>query len=178
MNRLAKISAAAIMVMGIGTVSANAACNNDASTETVLGAGSGALVGGLASNSIGGALGVLASGFWLIELAGLPGTLRIAGLMNLALAAIVAALVFAEPASPPAPAVARPEGSSPIGRVLLIAAFMATSFSAAALGAEGLAADVRMLVGNGYVPGHADLALDLLRGTPAVRALFEGRLAE
>jgi L-erythro-3,5-diaminohexanoate dehydrogenase len=53
---------------------------------------------------------------------------------------------------------------------------MATSFSAAALGAEGLAADVRMLVGNGYVPGHADLALDLLRTTPAVRTLFEGRL--
>ena len=53
---------------------------------------------------------------------------------------------------------------------------MATSFSAAALGAEGLAADVRMLVGNGYVPGHADLALDLLRRTPAVRALFESRL--
>ena len=55
---------------------------------------------------------------------------------------------------------------------------MATSFSAAALGAEGLAADVRMLVGNGYVPGHADLALDLLRSTPAVRSLFEGRLEE
>ena len=55
---------------------------------------------------------------------------------------------------------------------------MATSFSAAALGAEGLAADVRMLVGNGYVPGHADLALDLVRGDAAVRALFEGRLAE
>ena len=32
---------------------------------------------------------------------------------------------------------------------------MATSFSAAALGAEGLAADVTMLVGNGYTPGHA-----------------------
>ena len=30
---------------------------------------------------------------------------------------------------------------------------MATSFAAAALGAEGLAADVTMLVGNGYVPG-------------------------
>ncbi len=54
---------------------------------------------------------------------------------------------------------------------------MATSFSAAALGAEGLAADVTMLVGNGYVPGHADLALDLLRGEPGVRALFERRLA-
>ena len=34
---------------------------------------------------------------------------------------------------------------------------MATSFAAAALGAEGLAADVTMLVGNGYVPGHAEL---------------------
>jgi L-erythro-3,5-diaminohexanoate dehydrogenase len=53
---------------------------------------------------------------------------------------------------------------------------MATSFSAAALGAEGLAADVTMLVGNGYVPGHADFALDLLRTTPPVRSLFEKRV--
>jgi L-erythro-3,5-diaminohexanoate dehydrogenase len=54
---------------------------------------------------------------------------------------------------------------------------MATSFAAAALGAEGLAADVTMLVGNGYLPGHADFALDLVRGVPAVRRLFEARLA-
>ncbi|WP_206063423.1 L-erythro-3,5-diaminohexanoate dehydrogenase [Nocardioides sp. HDW12B] len=53
---------------------------------------------------------------------------------------------------------------------------MATSFSAAALGAEGLAADVTMLVGNGYVPGHADLALDVLRRHDGVRKLFERRL--
>lgn len=53
---------------------------------------------------------------------------------------------------------------------------MATSFSAAALGAEGLAADVTMLVGNGYVPGHADQALALLRGHAGVRSLFERRL--
>jgi L-erythro-3,5-diaminohexanoate dehydrogenase len=53
---------------------------------------------------------------------------------------------------------------------------MATSFSAAALGAEGLAADVTMLVGNGYVPGHADFALDLIRTTPSVRQLFERRV--
>jgi L-erythro-3,5-diaminohexanoate dehydrogenase len=53
---------------------------------------------------------------------------------------------------------------------------MATSFSAAALGAEGLAADVTMLVGNGYVPGHADYALGLLRGHDGVRKLFERRL--
>jgi L-erythro-3,5-diaminohexanoate dehydrogenase len=53
---------------------------------------------------------------------------------------------------------------------------MATSFSAAALGAEGLAADVTMLVGNGYVPGHADYAMDLLRSHDGVRGLFERRL--
>jgi L-erythro-3,5-diaminohexanoate dehydrogenase len=54
---------------------------------------------------------------------------------------------------------------------------MATSFAAAALGAEGLAADVTMLIGNGYVPGHAAFAVDLLRRVPAVRALFEARIA-
>jgi L-erythro-3,5-diaminohexanoate dehydrogenase len=53
---------------------------------------------------------------------------------------------------------------------------MATSFAAAALGAEGLAADVTMLIGNGYLPGHADGALDLVRAEPGVRALFEARL--
>ncbi|MDQ7906206.1 L-erythro-3,5-diaminohexanoate dehydrogenase [Phytohabitans sp. ZYX-F-186] len=53
---------------------------------------------------------------------------------------------------------------------------MATSFAAAALGAEGLAADVTMLIGNGYVPGHAAYALDLVREVSAVRELFEGRL--
>ncbi|MBV9830480.1 MAG: L-erythro-3,5-diaminohexanoate dehydrogenase, partial [Marmoricola sp.] len=55
---------------------------------------------------------------------------------------------------------------------------MATSFSGAALGAEGLAADVTMIVGNGYTPGHAELALDLVRSEPGVRTLFERRLAE
>jgi L-erythro-3,5-diaminohexanoate dehydrogenase len=53
---------------------------------------------------------------------------------------------------------------------------MATSFSAAALGAEGLAADVTMLVGNGYTPGHAAYALELLRESSGVRSLFERRL--
>lgn len=52
---------------------------------------------------------------------------------------------------------------------------MATSFTAAALGAEGLAADVTMLVGNGYVPGHAAYALDLVRRHPAARTLVEAR---
>jgi L-erythro-3,5-diaminohexanoate dehydrogenase len=55
---------------------------------------------------------------------------------------------------------------------------MATSFTAAALGAEGVAADVTMLVGNGYVPGHAQLALDLIRAQPSVRGLFQRRIDE
>jgi L-erythro-3,5-diaminohexanoate dehydrogenase len=50
---------------------------------------------------------------------------------------------------------------------------MATSFTAAALGAEGVGKDVTMLVGNGYVPGHAELTLDLLRGNPGLREHFQ-----
>ena len=67
-------------------------------------------------------------------------------------------------------------GTAPGGTVVFFS--MATSFTAAALGAEGLAADVTMLVGNGYVPGHADLALDLLRSEPGVRALFTARAGD
>jgi L-erythro-3,5-diaminohexanoate dehydrogenase len=55
---------------------------------------------------------------------------------------------------------------------------MATSFSAAALGAEGMAADVTMLVGNGCAPGHAALALDVYRRNPGVRALIDPRVTE
>ena len=55
---------------------------------------------------------------------------------------------------------------------------MATSFSAAALGAEGVAADLTMLVGNGYVPGHAELALELIRTEPGVRGMFQRRIDE
>ena len=64
--------------------------------------------------------------------------------------------------------------TAPSGTVIFFS--MATSFSAAALGAEGLAADVTMLVGNGFVPGHAAYAIDLLRTSDGVRSLFERRL--
>src|SRR5882757_1696183 len=63
MTRFSRIAAAAVIALGAGTVSAYAACDGDASTETVLGAGSGALVGGLASHSIvGAAVGGVAGG--------------------------------------------------------------------------------------------------------------------
>lgn len=53
---------------------------------------------------------------------------------------------------------------------------MATSFTAAALGAEGLSRDVTLYIGNGFAPGHADYALDLVRRNPALRRLFDDRV--
>ena len=50
---------------------------------------------------------------------------------------------------------------------------MATSFTAAALGAEGAGKDVQMIVGNGYATGHAEHALNLLRESSTLRALFD-----
>ncbi|MDP2368736.1 zinc-binding dehydrogenase [Rhodoferax sp.] len=50
---------------------------------------------------------------------------------------------------------------------------MATSFTAAALGAEGVGKDIEMIIGNGYASGHAEHALALLRESATLRALFE-----
>jgi L-erythro-3,5-diaminohexanoate dehydrogenase len=52
---------------------------------------------------------------------------------------------------------------------------MGTSFAAAALIAEGLGKDVTMVIGSGYVPGHAELALDMIRADPRLRAAFQER---
>jgi len=63
MRSFAKMTAAAVIALGAGTASAMAACNGDTSTETVLGAASGATVGGLASHSVAGAaIGGIAGG--------------------------------------------------------------------------------------------------------------------
>lgn len=50
---------------------------------------------------------------------------------------------------------------------------MATSFTAAALGAEGVGKDVEMIVGNGYAEQHAEFSLALLRESAKLRQLFE-----
>lgn len=50
---------------------------------------------------------------------------------------------------------------------------MATSFTAAALGAEGVGKDVTMVIGNGYTRGHAEIALNIMRESPVLRRLFE-----
>ncbi|MEA2433159.1 MAG: L-erythro-3,5-diaminohexanoate dehydrogenase [Actinomycetota bacterium] len=56
------------------------------------------------------------------------------------------------------------------GRVLFFS--MATSFSAAALIAEGAGKSCEMTIGNGFVPGHAKLALDLVRSEPRLLERF------
>ncbi|MFZ4618624.1 MAG: L-erythro-3,5-diaminohexanoate dehydrogenase [Rectinemataceae bacterium] len=50
---------------------------------------------------------------------------------------------------------------------------MATSFTRAALGAEGIGKDVNMIIGNGYTKDHAEITLWELRENPKLRKLFE-----
>lgn len=50
---------------------------------------------------------------------------------------------------------------------------MATSFTKAALGAEGIGKDVTMIVGNGYAKDHAEITLNVLRENPKLRKLFD-----
>jgi L-erythro-3,5-diaminohexanoate dehydrogenase len=52
---------------------------------------------------------------------------------------------------------------------------MATSFSAAALGAEGLSRDVDLMIGNGYCADHAELTLALYRRHAALRRELDAR---
>ena len=63
--------------------------------------------------------------------------------------------------------------TAPGGTVIFFS--MATQFAAAALGAEGLAADVTMIIGNGYVPGHAAFALEAFGSSAGVQRLFAAR---
>ncbi len=50
---------------------------------------------------------------------------------------------------------------------------MATSFTKAALGAEGVGKDVTMIVGNGYTKDHAEITLEELRESDKLREIFE-----
>jgi len=50
---------------------------------------------------------------------------------------------------------------------------MATAFTKAALGAEGVGKDVTMIVGNGYTKGHAEITLQELRENETLRAIFQ-----
>jgi L-erythro-3,5-diaminohexanoate dehydrogenase len=52
---------------------------------------------------------------------------------------------------------------------------MATSFTAAALGAEGLGKDVQLLIGNGFAKSHDLTTLDILRESKPMFELFQRR---
>jgi spermidine synthase len=75
------------------------------------------------TNSLGAAIGVLASGFVLIEALGLPGTVQLAGAMNLVLAAAVWVLAGREEPAPAAPAAGRgdPRGEQPYRLLIAVA---------------------------------------------------------
>jgi L-erythro-3,5-diaminohexanoate dehydrogenase len=52
---------------------------------------------------------------------------------------------------------------------------MSTSFTKAALGAEGVGKDIDLMIGNGFAHRHAEHSLAMMASMPAVRALFEKR---
>jgi spermidine synthase len=78
------------------------------------------------TNSLGGALGVLVSGFVLIGLVGLPGTTLTAGLLNIALALAVWLLVRRQ-TEPQLPAAAAPAPAAPRAVVDPVARWFATA---------------------------------------------------
>ena len=49
---------------------------------------------------------------------------------------------------------------------------MATSFTKATLGAEGVGKDVTMIMGNGYTKGHAEITLQIMRESETLRNLY------
>lgn len=49
---------------------------------------------------------------------------------------------------------------------------MSTDFVKASLGAEGMRSPVKMLIGNGYYPGHAQLAFDIIRRDKNLKDYF------
>jgi spermidine synthase len=77
------------------------------------------------TNSIGAAIGVLASGFWLIGVVGLPGTIATAGIINILLAVAVALIVRFDPAAATSALKSAPAAeSNRSSRLMLIAAFV------------------------------------------------------
>ncbi len=63
--------------------------------------------------------------------------------------------------------------TKPSGCILFFS--MVTSFNTAALGAEGIASQVEMQIGNGYMSDSGAISLQLLRDYPVLRAIFTRR---
>ncbi|MGE0858255.1 MAG: spermine synthase [Gammaproteobacteria bacterium] len=79
-------------------------------------------------NSLGATIGVLVSGLWLVGHVGLPGTIALAGLLNLALAAVVWAVNRGRaPSAAPGAVVARSTAHAPSRLLLTVAALTGLS---------------------------------------------------
>ncbi len=78
------------------------------------------------TNSIGAAIGVLASGFWFIDKFGLPGTIMTAGLINIMLAMVVWMLVRLDPQpeTEPLPVTDGSNSRQLIAKLFMFAAFI------------------------------------------------------
>ncbi len=61
--------------------------------------------------------------------------------------------------------------AKPTGTVLFFN--MATRFQSAVLAAEGIGHETRLVMGNGYYPGHVEIALNLVRESHELRNWFE-----
>jgi predicted membrane-bound spermidine synthase len=109
------------------------------------------------TNSIGAAIGVLASGFWLIALVGLPGTIMTAGLLNVMLALVVWMLTKLDP-SPAHEAVAAP-APSPSDDGALAALFLA---AAAITGASSFMYEIGWLRMLSLVLGSTTHSFELM----------------
>ena len=66
--------------------------------------------------------------------------------------------------------------TKPTGTVYFFS--MATSFTKAALGAEGIAAEPLMIIGNGYTRNHDKITLDILRESKEMYELFQNRFGK
>lgn len=54
---------------------------------------------------------------------------------------------------------------------------MSTDFAKASLGAEGVKKYTRMLIGNGYYPGHSEICFQIIRQNPGLKQHFEKKFA-
>jgi spermidine synthase len=81
------------------------------------------------TNSIGGAIGVLASGFWLIKTVGLPGTIMTAGLINILLGLVVWILLKLDTAPVTAPLQTKTGSANASSNQLLLAAAFITGMA-------------------------------------------------
>lgn len=114
------------------------------------------------TNSIGAALGVLASGFWLIDAYGLPGTMLIAGVINILVALVMWSQSYKDQCSPIEENLDLSEPGSDTDRRKFLTLFLAIAFFTGAASFFYEIGWIRMLV---LVLGASTHAFELMLST-------------